>query len=100
MVKEHGGTPRRDQCTSGDKDEGFYAFDAESPLLRPLEPAFHIVSDVVLEQPMANGVFAVAVMRKAQECPMTPAPVCETFETARMSADSNYLGQDCDSLTR
>jgi hypothetical protein len=40
----------------------------------------------------------VAVMRKAQECSVTRALICETFEAATVSISSKYLGQDHHSL--
>ena len=64
MVEEHGSTPRRDQSTPRDENEVFHALDAESYILRPFEPANQIVSDVALKYPSADGILAVAVMRK------------------------------------
>ena len=37
-------------------------------------------------------------MRKRKKGPMTPALICKTFSTERMSVDSIYQGQDCDTL--
>ena len=98
VVEEHGGTPRRDQSTPRDENEVFHALDAESYVLRPFEPANHIVSDVVLKCPSEDGILAMAAMRKTQEGSLTPALTCETFSTERMSVDSIYQGRDCDAL--
>jgi len=98
MVGEHGGTPRRDQSTPRDEDEVSHAQDAESYLLRPFEPAIHIVSDVVLKYPSADSILAMAVMRNRQKGSLTLARIFETFSTERMSVDSIYQGQDCDTL--
>jgi len=98
VVEEHGGAPRRDQSTPRDENEVFHAHDAESCLLRPFEPANQVVSDVVLKYPTADGILAVAVMRNSQKGSVTPALICETFSTERMSTDSIYQGQGRDPL--
>jgi hypothetical protein len=60
VVHEHGGSPRSDQSTTGDKDKIFHALDAQSVFLCPVKPADDVVSDVVLERFRADDVFAVA----------------------------------------
>lgn len=98
VVNECGGTPRRDQGTPGDENEVFHALDAQSYLLRPVEPANHIVSDVVLENPCADDIFAVGIVRKRQKSSRSPALICDTFGTAMMSIKLQPSGQDCNSL--
>ena len=98
MVEEHGGTPRRDQSTSRDENEVFHVHDAESYRLRPFEPVIHVVSDIFLKYPCEDSFFAVAIMRKSQKGSGTPALICETLSTERMSTDSIYQGQGRDPL--
>jgi len=99
VVEEHGGAPRRDQSTPRDENEVFHAHGAESSLLRPFKPANQVVSDVVLKYPSADGILAVAVMRKSQKGSVTPALICETFSTERMSTGSICQGQGRDPLS-
>ena len=87
MVQEHGSTPRRNQSTPRDENEVFHALDIESVVPRPFEPVSYIVSDVVLKSPSADGILAVAIVRETQKGSVTPAPICETFGTERMSVD-------------
>jgi hypothetical protein len=94
VIKEHGGTPRRDQSTPRDENEIFHTLDVESYVPRPFEPVIYIVSDVVLKCPSADGILAVAVMRETQKGSLTPAPICETFSTERMSVGTIYQEQD------
>jgi len=100
VVEEHGGPPRCDQSTPGDENEVFHALNAKSYVLRPFELANHIISHVVLKHPSAEGILALAVMRKRQKGALAPAPTREAFSTERASVDSISQRQDCDALAR
>ena len=89
LVDERGGTPRRDHSTPGDENEVFHALDAQSYPLRPVEPANHMVSDVVFEDLRADDIFAVTVMRKRQKCSGTPALIRGTFGTEKLLVNSS-----------
>jgi hypothetical protein len=89
LVDERGGTPRRDHSTPGNENEVFHALDAQSYPLRPVEPANHMVSDVVFEYLRADDIFAVTVMRKRQKCSGTSALIRGTFGAAKLSVNSS-----------
>jgi hypothetical protein len=56
--------------------------NAKPYLLRPLEPAFNVVSDVLLEHLKADDILTAAIMRNWQKCPGTSALICDTFSTS------------------
>ena len=84
VVIERGRRPRSDHRTPVDEHEVFHALDGQPYVLRPVEPANHIIPDVLLEHLYVNGIFMVAPSRKGQKCPATPARIGDDFRPMRM----------------
>ena len=93
VINKCSGTPCRGQSTSRDENEVFHALNAESYLLRPLEPADHIISDVVHEHLCADGIFVLAILRNGEKCSVALARICDPFTTERISVNPSYCIQ-------
>ena len=85
VVIERGRRPRSDHRTPVDEHEVFHALDGQPYVPRPVEPANHIIPDVLLEHFYVNGIFMVAPSRKGQKRSATPARINNDFRPVRMS---------------
>jgi len=52
------------------------------------EPAFYMISDVILEDFGADNVFALAIVRKGQNCSSSLAPIGGRSETTTRDAST------------
>jgi hypothetical protein len=84
VVIERGRRPRSDHRTPVDEHEVFDALDGQPYVPRPVEPAVHMVPDVLLEHLYVNSIFMVAPLRKGQKRSATPARIDDHFGPVRM----------------